>query len=132
MLVLFLFLLVLPFEHSQSYHRQSFHRRVQKEGYLFFDCLDSLEVRQRWQVAQCLLQINTLEKTMQCADWKHEERLTFDISNNLYARDVDIVPSLDNYDTTSNILKYPTWDRGNDQSSNLPHVDSSLQRTRRA
>ncbi|KAF5716503.1 hypothetical protein FGLOB1_2581 [Fusarium globosum] len=106
-----LLLLILPFAQSQNDRCHEFHSHIRKVGGRYFDCL---KLPTHWQMSQCLLQLNTLEKTMRCAGWRDDAALWFDISRNPYARDLDMVPSLDNYDPAAGRLKYPTWIQNQD------------------
>ncbi|WXC67275.1 hypothetical protein SNK03_013059 [Fusarium graminearum] len=50
---------------------------------------------------------------MECAGWTAEQRLFFDLSYHRNALDRDILPSLNNFDTTGK-WHYPTWYRDDD------------------
>ncbi|KAG5805416.1 hypothetical protein H9Q74_011092 [Fusarium xylarioides] len=106
-----LLLLLLPFAQSQNDRCDKFHSHIYKVKGRYFDCL---KLPTHWQMSRCLLQLNTLEKTMRCAGWRSDAALWFDISRNPYAKDLDMVPSLDNYDSAAGRLKYPTWIRHDD------------------
>lgn len=78
---------------------------------MYFDCL---KLSSRWSVARCLLQLNSLEKTMECTNWSDDRTLWFDLSENPKAKEIDLVPSLHNYDPITDTFMDPEWYKTND------------------
>ncbi|SCN66226.1 uncharacterized protein FFE2_00353 [Fusarium fujikuroi] len=111
MLFLLISLLVFPLLAQSRTEQCKFYPVISKTGGKITDCLAQ---DHRWKVARCLLQRNSLDYTMQCAGWKKDEKLTFDLSLHPRAPDIDIVPSLNTYDFTSKTWNPVTWKRDDD------------------
>lgn len=111
MLFLLISLLVFPLLAQSRTEQCKFYPVISKTGGKITDCLAQ---DHRWKVARCLLQRNSLDYTMQCAGWKKDEKLTFDLSLHPRAPDIDIVPSLNTYDFTSKTWNPVTWKKDDD------------------
>ncbi|KAF5595992.1 hypothetical protein FPCIR_4258 [Fusarium pseudocircinatum] len=110
MLFILISLLLLPFAQCET-ENCKFYPAIRKAGGKTTDCLAQ---DHGWKVAQCLLQLNTLDYTMQCAGWKRDESLSFSLSRHPHAQDIDIVPSLNTYDVASGTWNPVKWERDYD------------------
>lgn len=106
MMLLYTLLLALPFAYSHHGESCNFDDKLMKPRNMYYSCL---WLSRTTDVASCLLQVNSLEGTMFCANWDTNRALYFHL-NDQRARmndHADIVP----FETTDGVTH---WEHVND------------------
>lgn len=104
LLLPFLFFLHLAQSKSDSC---TFHVGIIKSNGNYFDCL---KLSTPAKMAICLMQSNSLNKTMQCAAWPTDLVFGLDISQIPGAHEIDFLCSNNDYDAATGRIRNPTWE----------------------